>query len=148
MPSVFDAAAAAPIKATAGPTQYRPLRDALSDSATAQRLQLAARMPDGEPFVLACKTDAVAAGTAPVDALNAANRTRADLRAQLAALPDEGKRNAAQVKAAEDLTGKIKALPRIDALRSAPVARALVLYSAQDDAAAAAAPSADAPAGE
>ena len=43
--------------------------------------------------------------------------------------------SAAQVKSAEDLTGKIKALPRADALRAGPVARALALYAAEDEAA-------------
>ena len=144
MSSVFDAATAAPVKASSGPTQYRPIREPLTDAATAQRLQLAARVGDQEPFVLACKSDAIAGKTAPVDALNASNVERHTLRAELAQLPAEDERDDAQTQRAAAIAAEIKALPRIDALRSAPVARALMLYSAADDAAA----PADAPAGE
>ena len=135
---VFALATAAPVKTSAGPTQYRALRDALTDDG--QRLQLVARVPDGEPFMLVCKLDTAPGKTAPVAVLNAANVQRHKLRDQLAQLPAEGKRDAAQSAAADKLNSALKALPRVRAIESAPVARGLMLYARQDSAAAPAAP--------
>lgn len=134
-----------------GPTLFRALRPVVSD-AEHGLLQLAARVHDAEPFVIVGRPHAsIPPGGDLVDALNSRNEhayaLRAEQRAADAALKRISKDESAgeeEVRAAVEVhtqaTARIKpalgALPRVNALRCAPVARALMLYQAEDESAA------------
>lgn len=131
MADVFSLATAAPVKGTAGPTQYRPLRDEIREDGA--RYQLVARAADAEPFVLHAPSGRELPAGTLVDIINAANRERHALRAALAEMPAESKRDESESARAAELNGALKALPRVSALLSAPVARCLMLYSRDDE---------------
>lgn len=122
--SVLTDAAVTPQKAVTGPTQYKPLRDTIADGDT--RFQLVARATDSETFVLVARntTDAL------VDRINARNLKRAEIDAALKHERDADKPDDKRIAA---LTEERAALPKVDALRCGPVARALMLYADADE---------------
>lgn len=156
MPDVFSLATATVAKPPPGPVQYVGIRSPVTD-AEHGRLQLAKNQSSGDVMLLQIKPGGTIGD--PVDALNARNlaahalrqeshaveQRRDALTEQRAAVPDTAK--GAEVGAAleveitsadkriAEIIDEIKALPKIAALVCAPVAKALMLMSAEDDAA-------------
>lgn len=140
MGSILDVAAAPAVKGNSGPTTYRALRDTLTDDA--DQLQLVERVGDAERFVLV--TRETHPTVALVERVNARNVRRHEIDALLKdadeiigdADPDADDLAPEVINALatrDALTAERKGLPKIDALRCAPVARALLLYGAQDE---------------
>ncbi len=146
MSSILDVAATPAQRGTSGPVQYRALRDTLTDHLLdpehVHQLQLVERIGDSERFVLV--TRETHPTVALVERVNARNVRRSELDAALKDIDatlegvdvdDADALTPAQVNALADrdaLTAERKALPKIDALRSAPVARALMTYAEED----------------
>jgi hypothetical protein len=132
------------------PTPYRALRAVVED-AEHGLLQLAARAYDGKRFVLVARPGAsIPPGGDLVDALNArithAHELRAEQRAAKAALKriqNDKFAGDKEVRAAFELDAqatararKVLGMPQVTPVRCAPVACAMRLYQAQDEAAA------------
>lgn len=140
---IFAQATATPKRIGSGPTQYKPLRDSLTDS-DGSRYQLVARSTDAEPYALYVKGTAADVPAGPlVDVINARNVEAHALNTERAdakeAFDSIDAPTAEQTDAFDAFTAGIaaalKALPKIDATRCAPITRMLVMYSAEDDAA-------------
>ena len=141
MTAILDLAGTPARKGQSGPVLYDALRDPVADEHG--RMQLAARKSDDERFVILLKPDATGD---PVDVLNDRNVKRHALDARLREIADEldaldgldddASASAAQALIAEQeaLTEQRSGLPRVDALRAGPVARALAMYAAEDEA--------------
>jgi len=117
--------------APTGPVQYRGLFSSVSDESG--RYTLAERVSDGEPFVIVLPADSHGE---PVDVINARNVERARLDHALRAeadsesVADDDDTVSARAERVDALKAERSALPRVDALKSGPVARCLALTDA------------------
>ena len=139
MTAILDLAGTPARKGQSGPVLYDALREPVADEHG--RMQLAARRSDDERFVILLRPDATGE---PVAVLNDRNTARHRIDARLREIADALAADAdpqlseddaaallAEKVALDDERGK---LPRVDALRAGPVARALALYAAEDEA--------------
>ena len=139
MDAILSLAGTPARKGQSGPVLYAALRDPVADEHG--RMQLAARVSDDERFVILLRPDATGE---PVAVLNERNTERHRIDARLRAIADALAADAdpqlSEDDAAALLSEKVAldeqraALPRADALRAGPVARALALYAAEDEA--------------
>lgn len=151
MGSILDVAAQQPVKGSSGPTLFRALdgcetlTDTSADGKSVEQFQLVARVGDDEPFGLVARETS---STPLVERVNARNRRRFEIDEQLKAADDILKAADVAPDTAADtdglapevvnalttretLTVERKGLPKIDALRSRPIARMLMLYQQQ-----------------
>lgn len=119
--SVLDIAASPARKRSAGPAQFAPIRDQITDSETDTTYALASRVSDDEPYM-------IYASGVHAHIIETHNE-RARLTHAKSALEETDTDGRAEIDA------QLGKLPKTKGSRTGPVARGLMLYAAEDDAA-------------